>query len=59
MAVGHSPSAVQSKRRIMKLCGMVNGVQTQILVDLGSVGSFVSQQLAQHVSQEPTVCEPT
>ena len=57
--VDHSLDAVLAKRKTMKLCGVINRLQVLILVDSGSVGSFVSKQLAQQITQEATACEPT
>lgn len=48
--VGHSLDAVLAKRKTMKLCGVIGSLQVLILVDSGSVGSFVSKKLAQQIT---------
>jgi hypothetical protein len=43
LAVGHSVLAKEGKRRTMRLCGQIDTIQVLILVDSGSVGTFISQ----------------
>lgn len=42
MAVGHASLPDQTKRRTMKMCGQIGGKEVLILVDSGSVASFIS-----------------
>jgi hypothetical protein len=43
MAVGHAVYEKTVKRNTMRLCGQIGNIQTLILIDSGSVGTFVSQ----------------
>lgn len=47
MAVGDSQASGGIRRRTMRLCGHIGNFQALILVDSGSVGSFISPQLAE------------
>lgn len=49
MAVGHSDSLVLAKRRTLKLHGKVGKTEVLILVDSRSVGTFISEALAQRL----------
>jgi hypothetical protein len=57
MAVGVPASAAVSKRRTMKFCGQIGKIQALILVDSGSVGTFISDHLAQQLPHKLTECE--
>lgn len=46
MVVGHSDTATLARRRTLKLLGHVGKTETLILVDSGSVGTFISEGLA-------------
>lgn len=59
MAVGHSLHSECPKRRTMSLCAKIGKLQVLILVDSGSVGSFISQQLANQLAVPTSDCEPT
>lgn len=59
MVVGNSSLSDPSKRKTMKLCGSIGKNEVLILVDSGSVASFISTQLAERL-QLPTVpCQQT
>jgi len=49
-AVGYSKTSVVSKRRTMKLHGQVGKIEVLILVDSGSVGTFISDLLHRNYS---------
>jgi hypothetical protein len=49
-AVGYSETSVVSKRRTMKLHGQVGKIEVLILVDSGSVGTFISDLLHRNYS---------
>jgi hypothetical protein len=49
MAVGHSDTSVLAKRRTLKLHGRVGKIEILILVDSRSVGTFISEALAQRL----------
>jgi hypothetical protein len=57
MAVGHDSLLDQSKRRTMKLCGNIGKNEVLILVDSGSVASFVSTQLADQLQLHSVPCQ--
>ena len=59
LAVGHDVTIGALKRRTMKLCGKIGKTEVLILVDSGSVGTFISQQLASRISKKPIKCHPT
>jgi hypothetical protein len=59
MAVGHDSLPDQSKRRTMKLCGNIGKNEVLILVDSGSVASFVSTQLADQLQLYSVPCQQT
>lgn len=59
LAVGHAVPVGALKRRTMKLCGKIGKTEVLILVDLGSVGTFISQQLASMIPNKPIQCQPT
>ena len=54
--VDHSLDAVLAKRKTMKLCGVINRLQVLILVDSGSVGTFISSELAKKLPHVLTAC---
>jgi len=57
MAVEHSTNSVLS-RRTMKLVGKVGKTKVLILVDSGSVGTFISEQLASKLHLSSSECSP-
>jgi hypothetical protein len=59
MALGHLVADTAVKRKTMRLCGQIGNIQALILVDSGSVGSFMSQQLASQLTHLATPCEPS
>lgn len=59
MAVGHSDVSILSKRRTMKLHGGVGKLEILILVDSGSMGTFISDMLAKQLQLPITSCEPS
>jgi hypothetical protein len=59
MAVGHTSPSDQSRRRTMKLCGTIGKHEVLILVDSGSVASFISNKLADHLHLPSVPCQQT
>jgi uncharacterized membrane protein YeaQ/YmgE (transglycosylase-associated protein family) len=59
MVVGHLVADTTVKRKTMRLCLQIGNIQALILVDSGSVGSFVSQWLASQLTHLATSCEPS
>jgi hypothetical protein len=59
MAVGHTSTSDHTKRRTMKLCGSIGKNEVLILVDSGSVASFISNQLAERLQLATVPCPPT
>jgi heterodisulfide reductase subunit C len=59
MAVGHSSLPDPTKRRTMKLCGKIGKKEVLILVDSGSVASFISTQLADQLQVQTIPCQQT
>lgn len=60
LALGHSVhSSTPVRRRTLKLCGRIGKLEVLILVDSGSVGTFVSEQLATKLQVALTDCQPT
>lgn len=59
MAIGTDLPKQASVRKTMRLCGTVGALQIMILVDSGSVGSFVSTQLAEHLKDRLKTCPTT
>jgi hypothetical protein len=45
-------------RRTMRLCGSIGKLTVLILVDSGSVGSFISDRLATHLQMAIVSCTP-
>lgn len=43
----------------MKLCGKIGKTEVLILVDSGSVGTFIRQQLASSIARKLVKCQPT
>lgn len=60
LAVDHSsnPSVIK-KKRTLRLCAKTGKVEVLVLVDSGSVGTFVSSDLVQRLQLPLTRCEPT
>jgi len=58
LVVGHSVLSEGTKRRTMRLYAMIGKLQVLILVDSGSVGSFISQHLANQLTLPTSECEP-
>lgn len=56
LAVGKEDSTSTAKRRTLKLQGTVGKVHILILVDSGSVGTFISDQLAQQLQLPLVPC---
>lgn len=52
MAIGNTPAQVQEKRRTMRLSGSIGGLNILILVDSGSVGSFISTAVADKLKSQ-------
>ena len=59
MAVGTSPVQQSTQRRTMKLHGMIGNHDVLILVDSGSVGTFISEQLASRLQITSQICATT
>jgi len=59
MAVGNDSLPDQSKRRTMKLYGNIGNNEILILVDSGSVASFVSSKLAAQLQLPSVPCQQT
>jgi hypothetical protein len=58
LAVGHSQEASFVRHRTLKICGQVGKLDVLILVDSGSVGTFISDQLATKLQVETVECSP-
>jgi hypothetical protein len=58
MAMGSDVPKHPSSRKTMRLCGTVGAVDIMILVDSGSVGSFISKQLADQLKHQIQSCPP-
>lgn len=58
LAIGQEVT-LASLKRTMKLCGRIGKTEVLILVDSGSVGSFVSQQLTSTIARKAVQCQPT
>jgi len=56
MAVSSNAQSDLSKRKTMRLHGIVQGVKVVILVDSGSIGTFISENLANHLSDRLAPC---
>lgn len=59
IAIGDSKSQVTSKRRTMRLQGTIGNHEVLILVDSGSVGSFISESLADQLKYQTHDCATT
>ena len=46
LAVGQEPKSEPNKRRTVKICGKIGKIDVLILIDSGSVGTFISDKLA-------------
>ena len=55
-ALQSDPSVKTSKRRTMKILGKVGKQQVLILVDSGSIGTFVSEELVKRLKLATTPC---
>jgi hypothetical protein len=58
MTVNQQNSDVSQKRRTMRLCGQIGKLPVLILVDSGSVGTFISSDLAKQLPHTLTTCAP-
>ena len=56
MAVDQENSDSDQKRRTMRLCGQMGKLHVLMLVDLGSVGTFISSELAKKLPHVLTAC---
>lgn len=54
----HSSSGQPRRNRTLRLKGWIGSQEVLILLDSGSAGSFVSQELAIQITQKTTPCEP-
>lgn len=52
MTIGSEVSKQAPTRKTMRLCGKVGALDIMILVDSGSVGSFISSQLADQLTDQ-------
>jgi hypothetical protein len=59
MAVNRQQSSSDQKRRTLRLCGQIGKFPVLILVDSGSVGTFISSELATRLPHVLTECPPT
>lgn len=59
LAVQSTPVHQKAHKQTLKLLAQIGKHQVLILVDSGSVGTFVSQQLVQHLKLSTTSCEPS
>lgn len=57
MAIGDTPAQVQGKRRTMRLSGSIGGLDILILVDFGSVRSFISTAVADKLKSQIQTCQ--
>lgn len=57
MAIGDVSTQVQEKRKTMRLSGCVQGLDIMILVDSGSVGSFISTSVADKLKSQLQTCQ--
>lgn len=48
----------QEKKQNLRLSGFIGQQEVLILLDTGSVGTFVSQELANQITQAKQSCEP-
>lgn len=56
LAVGQETNLGPTRRRTMKICGRIGKLEVLILIDSGSVGTFISRELASKVSRQPIPC---
>lgn len=56
LAVGQDVSTEVDKRRTMKICGRIGKSDVLILIDSGSVGTFISEKLASRLSVQTAPC---
>lgn len=56
--VSQSQSLDNVRRRTMRICGNIAKLSVLILVDSGSVGSFISDKLANQLQLATMACEP-
>ena len=57
--MGQTAGSTQVKCRTLKVYGRIGKLEILILVDSGSVGTFVSQQLAAWLEVPLSKCTPT
>jgi hypothetical protein len=58
MAIGDKIVPLNTKRKTMKLSGYIGDMQVLILVDSGSVGSFVSSAVVDKLQAQLQGCRP-
>jgi len=56
LAVGHDSNSEIDKRRTMKICARIGKLDALILIDSGSVGTFISDKLASKLSLQSVPC---
>lgn len=59
LAAGQAVGTNSVKRKTLKLCGWIGKADVLILVDSGSVGTFISSQLADRLQLPLIECTPT
>ncbi|WVZ70539.1 hypothetical protein U9M48_019198 [Paspalum notatum var. saurae] len=59
LAVAPAVNEQSKKRKTMRLHGTVGGLEVKILVDSGSVGTFISTNLASQLQYQPQSCVQT
>lgn len=56
LAIGSDAAKHATTRKTMRLCGTIGALDIMILVDSGSVGSFISSQLAEQLKNQVQSC---
>jgi len=59
LAIGQPKDLAPSRRKTLKICGRVGKLDVLILIDSGSVGTFISEQLAGQLQVDAVECAPT
>lgn len=59
MAIGSQLPKQAAVRKTMRLCGKVGALNVMILVDSGSIVSFISTKLAEHLKDQIQTCPPS
>ena len=59
LAVQTEPNTQVTPRQTLKLLAQIGKHKVLILVDFGSIGTFVSEQLVSHLKLKTTACEAT